>query len=70
MVVLRPGDRVLVTLTDEPDPELIQQIAVSLRQGFPGVEFTVLTGVSFDRRLEREVTDGTCTLQSLVQRDR
>lgn len=46
MVVVRPGDRVLVTLTEDPEPEITQQIALSLRQAFPGVEFTVLTGVS------------------------
>lgn len=46
MVVLRPGDRVLVTIADDPDPKVIADIASSLRKSFPGVDFTVLTGVA------------------------
>ncbi len=46
MVVLRPGDRVLVALADDPEPELIQQIAAGLRQSFPGVDFTIVSGVA------------------------
>lgn len=46
MVVLRPGDRVLITFTDEPEQEATNVIAASLRRTFPGVDFTVLTGVA------------------------
>jgi predicted GTPase len=46
MVVLRPGDRVLVTFVDEPPQETTNEIAASLRKTFPGVDFTVLTGVA------------------------
>lgn len=46
MVVLRPGDRVLVVFSDEPDQEATNVIAASLRRTFPGVDFTVLTGVA------------------------
>ncbi len=46
MVVLRPGDRVLVTLSEDPDGGLVAEIASGLRESFPGVEFVVLTGVS------------------------
>lgn len=46
MVVLRPGDRVLVTLADDPEVALIQEIAAGLRQSFPGVEFVVISGVA------------------------
>jgi hypothetical protein len=46
MVVLRPGDRVLVAFTDEPDQDTTNTIAGSLRRTFPGVDFTVLTGVA------------------------
>lgn len=46
LVVLRPGDRVLIAFTDEPDQETTNTIAASLRRTFPGVDFTVLTGVA------------------------
>lgn len=46
MVVLRPGDRVLVTLTEDPGVEECQHIASELKGAFPGVDFTVLTGVA------------------------
>lgn len=46
MVVLRPGDRVLVAFAEDPDGDTIAQIASSLRTSFPGVDFTVLTGVA------------------------
>lgn len=45
MVVLRPGDRVLVALASETDPEQITAMAVALRESFPGVEFTVMDGI-------------------------
>lgn len=46
MLVLRPGDRVLVAFTDEPDTGVTDQIVSGLRRSFPGVDFTVLTGVA------------------------
>lgn len=46
MICLRPGDRVLVTLTDDPDPETLADIAAGLRKGFPGVDFTVISGIA------------------------
>ncbi|MCP3017290.1 hypothetical protein NGM33_28565 [Nocardiopsis dassonvillei] len=46
MIVLRPGDRVLVTLTDEPEPEDTTNITRDLKTAFPGVEFVLMTGVS------------------------
>ena len=45
MVVLRPGDRVLVALAGESDPEVVQAITATLQDSFPGVEFVVMDGV-------------------------
>lgn len=46
MVVLRPGDRVLVCLTGEVDQDTSNEIAYALRRSFPGTDFTVLSGVA------------------------
>lgn len=46
MVVLRPGDRVLVCLAGEVEQAASNEIAYALRTAFPGTDFTVLTGVS------------------------
>lgn len=46
MICLRPGDRVLVSLADDPDPETLADIAAGLRRGFPGVDFTVISGIA------------------------
>lgn len=47
MIVLRPGDRVLVALSEDPeDPEILAEIAAGLRKGFPGVDFTVISGIA------------------------
>lgn len=46
LLVLRPGDQVLITLTEDLDPEETQDIAGKLRESFPGVDFTVMTGVA------------------------
>ena len=46
MLVLRPGDRVLVTLTDDPGPEGCAQVAAALKNSFPDCDFTVLAGVA------------------------
>lgn len=45
MVVLRPGDKVLITLEGEPPAADVQEITLTLREAFPGVEFVVLDGV-------------------------
>ncbi len=46
LIVLRPGDKVLVTLADDPSPEDAHTVMTSLRKSFPGVDFTFLSGVS------------------------
>lgn len=46
MLVLRPGDKVLVCLHDDPPPEEAQEWARQLHQAFRGVEFTVAGGVA------------------------
>lgn len=46
MVVLRPGDRVLVTLAPGMNPEDVEETAIALRESFPGVEFVVMDGVT------------------------
>lgn len=46
MIVLRPGDRVLVTLNDEPEDDNRIAMLAGLRDSFPGVEFVIMTGVS------------------------
>lgn len=46
MLVLRPGDRVLVCLAGEVAQGLADEIAYSLKRAFPGTDFTVLTGVA------------------------
>lgn len=45
LLVLRPGDRVLVALADEPSRDAGMRLIASLRQQFPGVDFTILGGV-------------------------
>src|SRR5262245_48273686 len=46
MLVLRSGDKVLVTLAEEPDPEAAAHVLEGLRKHFPGVDFMVATGIS------------------------
>lgn len=46
MLVLRPGDRCLVTLTEDPGLEDVRTILTQLRKAFPGVDFTILAGIS------------------------
>lgn len=46
MVVLRPGDRVLVVLTEDPDLVEAQEFANTLHSHFPGTEFVVMGGVA------------------------
>lgn len=46
MVVLRPGDKVLVSLVDDPEAEVANEYAASLHEAFPGVEFVILGGAA------------------------
>lgn len=46
MVVLRPGDRVLIAMSTDPDPDEAQSWAHELHTVFPGVEFVFLGGVA------------------------
>lgn len=45
MVVLRPGDRVLVALEGGMDETEIREVTAILQNTFPGVDFTVLDDV-------------------------
>lgn len=45
-VVLRPGDKVLVCLVDDPPAEEAQAWARSLHMAFKGVEFVIAGGVA------------------------
>lgn len=47
MLVLRPGDKVLVTLADDaPPPDTTTAVADALRRHFPGVDFLIVTGIT------------------------
>ncbi|WP_329521162.1 hypothetical protein [Spirillospora sp. NBC_01491] len=46
MVVLRPGDRVLIALTEDAPPEELQEFTAQLRRSFPTVSFTVIGGIA------------------------
>ncbi|MEV7013286.1 hypothetical protein [Streptosporangium sp. NPDC051022] len=46
LIVLRPGDKVLVAFTQDLSDDDAQHAATTLRRSFPGVTFTVLAGVS------------------------
>ena len=46
MVVLRPGDKVLIALTDDPPGEEITRFTAELRRSFPTVSFTVIGGIA------------------------
>lgn len=45
-IVLRRGDRVLVTLTEEPDDEDAQAYLGELHRSFPGVVFVLMGNVA------------------------
>lgn len=45
MIVLQPGNKVLVALREDPEPELAQEFARTLHQSFPGCEFVIMGGV-------------------------
>lgn len=46
MVVLRPGDRVLLAIADEPSDDDRRAMLAGLRDSFPGVEFVIATGIA------------------------
>lgn len=46
MVLLRPGDRVLIALTEDVGPDEVQYFTAQLRRSFPKVSFTVIGGVA------------------------
>ncbi len=46
MIVLRRGDRVLITMAEDPGPEDATEYLDYLTKSFPGVEFVVLGGVA------------------------
>lgn len=54
-VVLRPGDRVLVCTANELTVECGERIKDELARRFPGVEFTVIDGVTALARMGVEV---------------
>lgn len=46
LVVLRPGDKVLLALTEDPGEDACKQILAELRRSFRGCDFTLLSGVT------------------------
>jgi hypothetical protein len=46
LVVLEPGDQVLVVLPEATERELTDRLHTELRRRFPGVTFGVLSGAS------------------------
>lgn len=46
VICLRPGDKVLVTLVEDPDAALANEFGEALHEAFPGVEFTIMGGVA------------------------
>lgn len=46
LIVLRPGDRVLVALAGDVDEDDLKAILTDLRKSFRGCDFTILTGVT------------------------
>lgn len=46
MILLRPGDRVMVVLVEDPPEEEALGYAEALQDAFPGVEFVVVGGVT------------------------
>ncbi|TYK45165.1 hypothetical protein [Actinomadura decatromicini] len=46
MIVLRPGDRVLLAIADEPSDDDRKAMLAGLRDSFPGVEFVIATGIA------------------------
>ncbi|GGK61336.1 hypothetical protein Sme01_03030 [Sphaerisporangium melleum] len=46
LIVLRPGDKVLVALVEDPGEAEAKDLANTLQASFPGVSFTVAGGVA------------------------
>lgn len=46
LILLRPGDKVLVTLAADPGEHACKEIVAELRRSFRGCEFTILAGVT------------------------
>lgn len=46
MILLRPGDRVMVVLTQDPGEDEALGYSESLHESFPGVEFIIVGGVT------------------------
>lgn len=46
VVVLRRGDRVLITMAEDPTPEDAQDYLRGLTSSFPGVDFVLLGNVA------------------------
>lgn len=46
VVVLRPGDRVLLAMTHDPEEPEAQAWMQALSQDFPGIKFTIVGGVA------------------------
>lgn len=46
MIVLRRGDRVLITMAEDPTPDEAVEYMRGLHGAFPGCEFVVLGGVA------------------------
>lgn len=46
MILLRPGDRVMVVLTEDPEEDTAVEYSNQLHECFPGVEFVIVGGVT------------------------
>lgn len=46
LIVLRPGDKVLVTLAEDASEEECTRIATHLKRSFRGCDFVVLAGIA------------------------
>lgn len=46
MILLRPGDRVMVVLVEDPGEDEALGYAEALQESFPGVEFVIVGGVT------------------------
>lgn len=46
MILLRPGDRVMVVLNEDPGQDEALTYSEALHESFPGVEFVIVGGVT------------------------
>lgn len=46
MILLRPGDRVMVVLHEDPGEDEALSYSEALHESFPGVEFIIVGGVT------------------------